>query len=564
MYEHYERHRTDNITDPALRRAHPISTISGWDRDRDDERIENIASHQPKPSAITNTQINGTTAYKVRKVSKSEQTDENDTVDLEQVKCACDDDDDDDVENKSDDKAKTTTVATSGKVDENTDVKKPISSISSISQVYNETVVCNGNTHAVSSEDESMSSPQKSTTTTTDESEALKKKLEIDSHREGDDNKQIVEEIVEDILKKSESLMDDCKKSLDDENNILNEAESASSVIKDEEIELAVSEVVKGVREIEKKAKRETEKQNLLQTTVDNTPVSDAVVDETTIQEPNADRDEKTDSAAVNENVIESADDTVEKMSNGEDEDDIEEDEEEIEEEIVEVGDTANDNERIVTNIVNDVIDNCVNQTLTNNDNEKCDNDNRETSTNDNVIKKNNNNLSTTTNLTDADLNVINNNIESINKDDLQTQVSEVVNEVIGEAVQKTSNLKEANKEIVSSIVNEIVDKCVQNEANHTDEVEKPQKQPKPQSTDEANSGETAQSEKVPEPAEPNSTLESEQKTEETTTTAANPKLVRSQSTVTSTSTQVDNNQFGKQFPVKKHKNFIPNHILCN
>jgi len=32
MYEHYERQRADNITDPALRQQRPISTISGWDQ----------------------------------------------------------------------------------------------------------------------------------------------------------------------------------------------------------------------------------------------------------------------------------------------------------------------------------------------------------------------------------------------------------------------------------------------------------------------------------------------------------------------------------------------------
>ncbi|XP_071453109.1 neurobeachin isoform X4 [Hetaerina americana] len=32
MYEHYERHRSDNITDPAVRQQRPISTISGWDQ----------------------------------------------------------------------------------------------------------------------------------------------------------------------------------------------------------------------------------------------------------------------------------------------------------------------------------------------------------------------------------------------------------------------------------------------------------------------------------------------------------------------------------------------------
>ncbi|XP_064086341.1 neurobeachin-like isoform X2 [Macrobrachium nipponense] len=31
MYEQYERHRSDNITDPAIRQQRPISTISGWD-----------------------------------------------------------------------------------------------------------------------------------------------------------------------------------------------------------------------------------------------------------------------------------------------------------------------------------------------------------------------------------------------------------------------------------------------------------------------------------------------------------------------------------------------------
>ncbi|XP_076065007.1 neurobeachin-like [Oratosquilla oratoria] len=32
MYEQYERHRVDNITDPAIKQMRPISTISGWDQ----------------------------------------------------------------------------------------------------------------------------------------------------------------------------------------------------------------------------------------------------------------------------------------------------------------------------------------------------------------------------------------------------------------------------------------------------------------------------------------------------------------------------------------------------
>merc|ERR1712098_535279 len=34
MYEQYERRRADTLTDPVERRQRPISTISGWDEDR--------------------------------------------------------------------------------------------------------------------------------------------------------------------------------------------------------------------------------------------------------------------------------------------------------------------------------------------------------------------------------------------------------------------------------------------------------------------------------------------------------------------------------------------------
>lgn len=37
MYEHYERQRSDNITDPAVRQQRPISTISGWERQATEE-----------------------------------------------------------------------------------------------------------------------------------------------------------------------------------------------------------------------------------------------------------------------------------------------------------------------------------------------------------------------------------------------------------------------------------------------------------------------------------------------------------------------------------------------
>lgn len=77
MYEHYERHRTDNITDPALRRAHPISTISGWERERDENAP---ATDAHVPPALANGNGGITPSPPPAKISKSEQTDDNDIV----------------------------------------------------------------------------------------------------------------------------------------------------------------------------------------------------------------------------------------------------------------------------------------------------------------------------------------------------------------------------------------------------------------------------------------------------------------------------------------------------
>lgn len=42
MYEQYDRHRADNITDPLIRQQRPISTISGWD-----QAMQNATGSQP-------------------------------------------------------------------------------------------------------------------------------------------------------------------------------------------------------------------------------------------------------------------------------------------------------------------------------------------------------------------------------------------------------------------------------------------------------------------------------------------------------------------------------------
>lgn len=52
MYEHYERRQSDNITDPAVRQQRPISTISGWDSQRN-EFQEAVTGKAPTDSTVT-------------------------------------------------------------------------------------------------------------------------------------------------------------------------------------------------------------------------------------------------------------------------------------------------------------------------------------------------------------------------------------------------------------------------------------------------------------------------------------------------------------------------------
>lgn len=192
MYEHYEKHRTDNITDPELRQSRPISTISGWDQERDE--------NMPHQHQIQQSQQVQTVA--------TEEFDEKE--DSEQVKIT---------ENGIHDKEPTQK-----------------STISSISDVYNK---------EISGEITVMESPE-----SPERENKLKEILEEELYNENAEqleSEEMVKEIVNEILEKSEKLLDNCKQTADD---MMNQEETA--VIKDEELEQAVHEVVQGVREIEK------------------------------------------------------------------------------------------------------------------------------------------------------------------------------------------------------------------------------------------------------------------------------------------------------------------------
>lgn len=460
MYEHYERHRTDNITDPALRRAHPISTISGWERERDETNVAPTNQSNAVNGNGIEADVDASTQQPM-KISKSEQTDCSDIVDLESVKCVCTGD----VEHEP---------ATRSDVGESVSTEPKISSISSISQVYNQQM-CNGNgnghgNETTSSEVSCESSPVKQAA---DDADALRKTLGIDNFEANEESKEIVEEIVEEILQKSEHALEQCKRAFDEDTE-----NAQSSVIKDEEIEHAVSEVVKGVRQIEKKSKQEAEIK--VETT------SELSTEEATGESERRSDHEKTDlelSSAIvasknkqNKSVAAVEVATIDESTT------VNEAETETE---TETETDVADVEQIAMEIVNDVIENCVNHTITNDttETEKCDNNKtldaieREA---DNINNNNTNDQNESRTDIETELRTNDDNDNAIDAMAEETTVTttkeptqtEKTTEVAQAETNETAAIKECNREemneqIASCIVNEIIDNCVASDNNN-------------------------------------------------------------------------------------------------
>lgn len=240
MYEHYEKHRTDNITDPELRQSRPISTISGWDQERED-----LSMHP--------------------QIQQSQQVQ---TVQTEEF-IADSKDIDDDMEQPPPQQQKSV---------------EQKSTISSISDVYNKEINGNEEVATITTNGEHAEG----------ESSKLKEILEEQLGHPDDieeQSREISKEIVEEILQKSEQLLDDCKQVADD---LLNQHETA--VIKDEELEQAVHEVVNGVRQIQLKSTGEEVE------SVESKMIETVTADEETPAEPSEEvqnqQEEKTDTQA--------------------------------------------------------------------------------------------------------------------------------------------------------------------------------------------------------------------------------------------------------------------------
>uniref|UniRef100_A0A6P4F7P5 Neurobeachin isoform X10 n=1 Tax=Drosophila rhopaloa TaxID=1041015 RepID=A0A6P4F7P5_DRORH len=241
MYEHYERQRTDNITDPALRQARPISTISGWEREELHQQQNGGAAAAVAPNqaaAAVKAAVSIASLEDVPPVVEEEVEE----LELEEVEIQ------------------------EGPIIEEAE---PKSVIANISDVYNEQIktdaTCNGNLEEVKEEDPAEEHVEDLVEKQSEPSPlgALRETLELGDDMDVEELELATakdalnaEQHVARVLQASEAALNDCKMAVDD---VLQEA---SSVLKDEEIELAVNEVVQGVLNNEKKSQADKEKDN--------------------------------------------------------------------------------------------------------------------------------------------------------------------------------------------------------------------------------------------------------------------------------------------------------------
>uniref|UniRef100_A0A1I8Q9G7 Neurobeachin n=1 Tax=Stomoxys calcitrans TaxID=35570 RepID=A0A1I8Q9G7_STOCA len=272
MYEHYERQRTDQITDPALRQARPISTISGWEREEMQQQHGTAVVHNatsvasledvpPVEEEVEEMDMEEEEAHQ----DEEEEVEETPNPNDDETKCACAN------EEKPVDATSHQVIADEVEMEMEPEPREDAaikSSISNISDVYNEhiksevlvvsTVQCNGNASSSASTSANATPAKTLNPSAASGPEALKKTLNIEDLEELElenakaaANIEDAEAHVEHVLQSSEKVLQECKMVADELQH------EASSVIKDEEIELAVNEVVQGVLNNEKKQIKE-------------------------------------------------------------------------------------------------------------------------------------------------------------------------------------------------------------------------------------------------------------------------------------------------------------------
>lgn len=225
MYEHYERQRTDNITDPLVRQQRPISTISGWDQPtqvvtngyhQDDGRWENQSialtevEQDDKPVPVCNCDLNspiseGSPASYITKRDDSEGVS---------------------LDSRTSDLYSDVKIGKESPYSQDSPLKSQIVEEDTL-ETLPESPLCNG-IHTESSP--SMGSPSKN---------------EINALIDEDKKNEIISEIVQEILTKSEKLLESNMSDVQEDMGTISPV-----VIRDEEIVQAVNEVVSVVTDV--------------------------------------------------------------------------------------------------------------------------------------------------------------------------------------------------------------------------------------------------------------------------------------------------------------------------
>lgn len=214
MYEHYERQRTDNITDPVVRQQRPISTISGWEQHHqgvpngyhhDDAQwhgnsatVQEIMNENDKSEQVCNCDFNNSPTSEGSPASFVGKQDDSEGVSID---------------SRTSDLYSDVKIGKESPLSQDSPMKSQI--VEETPEDTNESPVCNGIDHESGS---SLSSPEKNL-------DDLQKTA-------------IVEEIVQEILSKSEKLL---------------ERNEELIVESDEKMVETVNEVVNDVGDAEKK-----------------------------------------------------------------------------------------------------------------------------------------------------------------------------------------------------------------------------------------------------------------------------------------------------------------------
>lgn len=263
MYEHYEQRRSDNITDPAERQQRPISTISGWDQPSTTSGVSSADPRYPQLSDGQETSEDSPTEFQnptPRWINHGSQTEIGKGLSLREIQddkssgqdCNCSRVT---PTNSECEHAESVVTNVEGIVDDDSrtspeeieysQVHKGQSDDKLSKQIIDNDSGCDSDKHSVVNCDNTSSpvdlnhcngnfedSPEK---ISLEKAAEIRRSLEIQLLNE---QKEAAEDIIKEILSKSEKLLNECV-----QDSLLPSNENSSPVVQDDELVQAAEQV---------------------------------------------------------------------------------------------------------------------------------------------------------------------------------------------------------------------------------------------------------------------------------------------------------------------------------